>query len=90
MREEEKKPAMFSSNEKGFCITFANGYSFSVQWNKLNYCDNKTWKRGKDNDAKTCINAEVAYWKRDSKDMTIEGYQTPEEVSALMEKVANF
>ena len=26
---------------KGFCMTFANGYSLSVQWGYENYCDNR-------------------------------------------------
>mgnify|MGYP000101909513 CR=1 FL=1 len=85
---------------KGFQVTFANGYTVSVQWGYKNYCENQ-WNDfsqellGKEG----CINAEVAAWgpgKHGEKGPYMQlqptdkvvGWQTPDEVLAIMVRIA--
>lgn len=57
-----------STMRKGFQMTFANGYTISVQWGAGNYCDNR-WPADGDfswsKDAKS-KDAEIAIWKADN------------------------
>lgn len=78
---------------KGFHITFANGYSVSVQFGKGNYCE----RRGRmdEVDSHACKNAEVAAWDKDGKwyklpdsNDDVIGWQTPEQVLAILVLVA--
>lgn len=97
---------------KGFHITFANGYTVSVQFGGGNYCDNRSAEEGPDNDVKRgargSATAEAAVlsprgvmlamrtasrggWEisgSTSFDDTVQGYQTPENVLALMQWAA--
>jgi hypothetical protein len=59
---------MISINEnKGFAITFPNGWTVSVQIGTMNYCANKEdWSETVDyNTSKPSPNAEIAAWKGD-------------------------
>lgn len=83
-----------TTSANGFHITFANGYTVSVQWNSGNYCeprgdvftDTKTV-------ARKCTQAEVAAWNdagwvQLSTEDDVIGWQSPDEVLAIMQKVA--
>ena len=92
---------MFKSCEnKGFQITFDNGWTISVQWGKGNYCDRRDYSMfsmATEDGVVECKNAEVAVWDadgvwlplQDSGDDVI-GWQTPDEVAALITRVSAF
>lgn len=68
---------------KGFQITFANGNTVSVQFGEGNYCDN----RNLFNETKPCANAEFWAWDKDGKPFGEPiGWQTPDEIAALIAK----
>jgi hypothetical protein len=78
------------TNGSGFHIAFANGYTVSVQFGYGNYCDNRYG-----NDGDKSANAEVAAWKTDGGDWVrlgeiddVTGYQTPDQVLAIMAMIA--
>ena len=88
------------TNNKGFQITFANGYTISVQWGVSNYCQKKQYG-GYGDEMKhpiwESINAEVAVWDKDGNwvkpagtDDDVKGYQTPEEVAETIERVSKW
>ena len=75
---------------KGFQIAFANGYTVSVQFGYGNYCENRYGEDGADS-----ATAEVAAWKTrgggwvrlgDHDDVI--GWQTPDQVLAIMAMIA--
>ena len=76
---------------RGFHMTFANGYTVSVQFGHGNYCENRYG-----NDGDKSANAEVAAWpdyvggwvKLGDNDEVI-GWQTPDQVLAIMTRIAN-
>ena len=86
---------MFSSSDnKGFRITFANGWTVSVRWGPMNYCQagslanlNGQWQSE---------DAEIAAWKGKERDREwydfgydqVLGYMSPAEVLEFMNKVA--
>jgi hypothetical protein len=80
---------------KGFQITFANGYTASVQFGVENYCANRMplGKNPKKKDV-FCANAEIAAWDSGGDyhnfgSGRIEvGYQTPEEVVEFLCRIA--
>ena len=87
---------MFTASNKGFAITFDNGWTASMQWGPGNYCDN----RYKDElgfipkEPVTSTNAEIAAW--DSKDVwhrfesdDVKGYCKPAEVLEFLNMIAN-
>ena len=80
----------------GFKMTFANGWTISVQFGGFNYCDNR-YPGGHDEIVGGfcfCPNAEVAVIKPDGSFAHISdcddimGWQTPEQVFALMARIA--
>lgn len=85
---------------KGFHVTFANGWTVSVQWGPGNYAEHHMARGGDDytDRERRCgkqgsATAEVACWPRDGHlvnlgDDTVRGWQTPEQVLALMVEVA--
>ena len=89
LRLEKLKPEYgFKTNDdKGFYITFKNGYTVSVQFGYGNYCDNFTRNPNvKNPESKT---AEIAIWDKDVNLLTskwsgkqddVEGYLTPKQV----------
>ena len=89
----------------GFKMTFANGWTISVQFGSFNYCDNRSFRAppsikeilGSAPPADgfvSCPTAEVAVIKPDGSFARISGcddvmgWQTPEQVFALMVRVA--
>ena len=76
---------------RGFHMTFANGYTVSVQFGRDNYCENRYG-----NDGDKSPNAEIAAWSSLSgkcvelgdNDAVI-GWQTPDQVLAIMARIAN-
>jgi hypothetical protein len=89
-----------STSNKGFQITFANGYTVSVQWGNGNYCEKKQYG-GYGEEMKHQVwespNAEVAVWDKNGDwvrpagiNDDVKGYQTPEEVAEIIEKVSKW
>lgn len=81
------------THNKGFAMTFANGYTVSVQWGGGNYCDNRSLPfRGVDAAVPASKTAEVAVWNADGEWVALTdhddviGYQTPEQVAAIIAK----
>jgi hypothetical protein len=95
---------MFNINsEKGFQITFENGWTVSVQFGPGNYCHNQDHEMGPtklnyDKAKPDCPNAEVAafashdHWYTFSKDKndTVKGWVTPEELVEFLQMVKEF
>jgi len=86
-----------TTSRNGVNVTFANGYLFSTQWNSGNYCSNRNLGASYSNNPKPreCATAEVAAWDTVTGDYVklgdnddFAGWQTPEQVLALMVKVA--
>ena len=98
-------PGFRSCENKGFQMTFANGWTVSVQYGKANYCDRRSdTSQGKpETDAIVAsANAECAAWDStgdwmhmsdcDDEWVNIQvlGWQTPDQVAALITRVAAF
>ena len=81
---------------KGFHVTFANGYTVSVQWGPGNYCDNYNDSylsgSGTESGKKGSSTAECAVWGPDGGFIKYDGWggdtvsnrSTPEEVLELL------
>lgn len=79
---------------KGFHMTFANGWTISVQWGPGNYCDNHdddlSQEGYRTSGNKGSTTAECAVWPEDGEMLempngdTVVGYLKPDEVLALM------
>jgi hypothetical protein len=82
------------TDNKGFQITFANGWTVSVQFGRGNYCENSgayEIKRGEP--VPPSRTAEIAAWDADGnwhpfEYDTVEGHQTPAQVLEFMNLVA--
>lgn len=91
---------MFKSTQnRGFQITFANGYTISVQWGVGNYGDHRMGKVGEEmkHHIWQSETAEVAVWNKDGEwirpvggDDDVKAYQTPEEVAEAIERVSKW
>jgi hypothetical protein len=73
---------------KGFHITFANGYTASVQWGKGNYCTNRYGE-----DGESSATAECAAWSPSGDwvkgtDGMVFPEQNPADVLAFLNRVA--
>ena len=84
---------MFSiSANKGFQMTFANGWTVSVQFGAGNYCANKYLVEfGKA--APTCVDAEIAAWDADGtwydfEQDTVKGWQSTDNVASFIAYIA--
>jgi len=83
--------AFKTTDANGFYMTFANGYTVSVQWNPGNYVSDRSGNNGEHRESG---NAEVAAWDGqgdwvplgDNDDVV--GWQTADDVAAIMAKVA--
>jgi len=85
------------SGANGFRMTFANGWSISVQWSSFNYCANKSYSISFDEVQEPhCTTAECAVWDANgdwfplTEHDDVIGWQTPDEVAALITRVAAF
>lgn len=82
------------TSSHGFHVRFSNGYAFSVQWARGNYCSNRfshelmptsataeiaAWPEGSDNDT---------FYRFEGADSDVLGWQTADEVVARMAEVA--
>jgi hypothetical protein len=90
-REENGFPA----NPKGFAMTFANGWTVSVQFGRGNYCDNLMMYSFSEPEKGESSDAEIVAWDKEGNwfnfgNDTVAGYQSPDKVLAFMNKVANF
>lgn len=82
---------MLRTTGNGFHMTFANGWTASVQWNLGNYCAN----RERAPLTGECMNAEVAAWKsgedykfNSKSNCIVEGWCTPEKVVEFLATIA--
>jgi hypothetical protein len=81
----------FFDTGNGFQMTFANGWTVSVQWNYGNYCDRR--HEGTFGDSGwNSANAEIAAW--DANDQwydfgydTVNGHQTTDDVAAFIARI---
>ena len=96
---------MFSANQnKGFNITFPNGWTVSVQFGPYNYCDHYDTEADFDAPSKVEVwkatTAEVAAWIKSNGnsyddiwynfgDDEVKGYMSPKEVLEFMNMIAS-
>lgn len=83
------------TGNKGFHMTFANGWTVSVQFGAINYCENhERWpvidlaERGES------VDAEIAAWNRDGDWYDFEydkvlGHQSTNQVAEFIRKISN-
>lgn len=83
---------MFKTTDaNGFHMTFANGYTVSVQWNPGNYVSDRGGERGCHRESN---NAEVAAWGSDGSWVRlgdcddVVGWQSADDVARIMTMVA--
>lgn len=79
------------TDRKGFHMTFANGWTVSVQFGRGNYCANRdNGEYGKD--AETSPNAEIAAWNGDEWHKfdgdVVRGWVSANGVAAFISEVA--
>lgn len=88
-----------SASNKGFTITFENGWSISVQWGYMNYCENQHHPDGKKLHEQYIVEsstAEVGIWDENGKwyefpnGDIVKGYCSADEVADLIEKVSHW
>ena len=66
-----------SSHNKGFRMTFENGFAISVQWGVGNYCEKKhsgEWNEPTKHDYWDSNSAEIAIFGKDGEFITITNY----------------
>ena len=83
-----------NQGQRGFQITFANGYTVSVQFGTFNYCDSPRSLKDRNlegwlND--TCLNAEVAiiapdgsFVRFEQKEDDVRGYTDPDTLAKII------
>jgi squalene cyclase len=63
---------MFEScSNKGFRITFANGYALSVQWGPMNYCTNRNTDTNWDTNWDIAMSAKDGLWESDTAEVAV-------------------
>jgi hypothetical protein len=83
---------------KGFHMTFANGWTVSVQWGAGNYCQNYNTRPADGTErayeymqrklGEEGVPVAEAGWWKGSGDMEVCGHMSPDEVVALMVELA--
>jgi hypothetical protein len=91
-------PGFEVTQNKGFRMTFANGWAVSVQWGPGNYCERRDYAVRMDMPSRKVFwsssTAEVAVIAPDgtlaqlTPHDTVQGWQTPDQVLYLMRSVA--
>ena len=79
-----------TTGNKGFQMTFENGWTVSVQFGAGNYCENR-WNDvfdGSRSDTK-CANAECARWYKGEDMDEPTGWVTPDDVAKFIADTAN-
>ena len=98
----DQQPGFYITSGKGFHVTFANGWTVSVQFGGGNYCEHHDCEIGRNDQCSlgegTCgnvgsRNAEVAVWGPDGGMIdlggdTVRGWQSPAAVLALLNAAA--
>jgi len=88
-----------STSNKGFSLTFENGWTISVQFGYGNYCDNKHhpdgWDFSKKQEVTQSSDAEIAIWDANGEwynfdSDTVKGYCSANEVAEWITKVSKF
>ena len=88
---------MFSiTDNRGFQVTYANGWTVSVQFGHGSYCANRDYNQPFEHEeAQESVNAEIAAWdkngiwhKFDDEGDTVDGWKTPDEVLEFMNMIA--
>jgi len=89
-----------TTENKGFGITFQNGFGVSVQWGTMNYCEKKNLGADIDEEMKTkrweSRTAEIAVYNKDKELIDIGehdaviGWLTPDEVAKVIEIVSGY
>ena len=80
---------MFANNGHGFTLTFANGFSVSVQHGRGNYCGNRWLPEGAH--LERCRTAEVqVFTPHGDPDGTERGYLNADQVAAVIAEVAAY
>ena len=84
-----------ATRNKGFAMTFENGFGISVQWGTENYCEKKSFNTDTDpmeHDRWESLSAEIAIYKDqkfiDVGDDQVIGWLSPDEVAKVIEIVA--
>jgi len=85
------------THNKGFQMTFANGYTISVQFGNGNYCDNHDYGEivSFEQPVPPSRNAEVAVWDKDGHWVQLSGhddvigYQTPDDIAAIIADISS-
>ncbi|GAG44524.1 unnamed protein product, partial [marine sediment metagenome] len=77
-------------NNKGFHVTFKNGWTVSVQFGAGNYCDNYEDMDYTPESPKESDNAEVWCFNKNGKNYPEDplSHQTPEDILKLMNKIS--
>ena len=87
-----------STNNKGFQMTFENGWTISVQFGYGNYCDNhhhpEGWNFSKKQEVTESSDAEIAIWDADGEwynfgSDTVKGYCSADEVATWIKFTAD-
>jgi hypothetical protein len=94
-KETMSKSKFLSTENKGFQLTFENGWTISVQFGTANYCSNRNI-RIQNKAMVESLSAEIAIWDADNKNFDFGGgrldmgWLTTDEVAEWIEKVKNF
>ena len=93
------RPTFVATENKGFGMTFDNGFTISVQWGTFNYCEKKNLGADSDEEMKTkrweSRSAEIAIYKDEKfidigEHDTVIGWLTPDEVAKAIEIVSGY
>ena len=89
-----------TTQNKGFQMTFKNGWTISIQWGTFNYCSRKTFDvvipmSEMKEDLVTSPDCEIAIWDKnnvwyDFGTDQVKGYCNTDEVAKWIWKVKNF
>jgi len=95
-KEIMTKSKLIATENKGFHLTFNNGWTISVQWGATNYCSNKMVDTNKNNPMLESASAEIAIWDENNEDFDFGGGQfvlgwlTPNEVADWISVVKKY
>jgi hypothetical protein len=87
--EQEMVESKFTSGyNKGFRMTFENGFAISVQWGVGNYCEKKDdgeWSESTKHDFWSSNSAEIAVFNKEGGFINIRGYEIEKEDGTIEE-----
>ena len=97
------RPKFVATQNKGFGITFDNGFTISVQWGTENYCEHRNLDidfedlpNPKEENRWESRNAEIAVFDKDGEIVSVGenddviGWLTPNEVAKAIEIVSGY